>query len=67
MHRPARARRRQHQPFTPAHLHELRRQHTAGEERLVVVRLYDVGQGAMQMVADRLVSVENAHAPRLAA
>lgn len=39
----------------------------AGEERLAVVRLYDVGQGTMQMAAERLVSVAHAHAPRLAA
>ena len=33
-----------------------------GRDRLVVVRLYDVGQSLMQLAAERLTSTANAHA-----
>jgi hypothetical protein len=37
-----------------------------GRDRLVVVRLYDVGQSLMQLAAERLTSTANAHATSIA-
>jgi hypothetical protein len=37
-----------------------------GRDRLVVVRLYDVGQSSMQLAAERLTSTANAHAASVA-